>query len=96
MNREQQVTAVAEAFAEVMKQWLSKEEFAAMKRLNETDPEYAPGGACASHNYCDANMAMDAAMKQVLGDGYRIDDETLHPIWNDAWSLARKLYLGNQ
>jgi hypothetical protein len=95
MTRDEQITAIAEAFSEVMRQWLSPAEFAEMKRRNECDPAYA-GKCCASHDFCDANMAMDAAMQDVLGDAYRIEDETLHPIWNEAWSLARKLYLGTQ
>jgi len=99
--RDDQVTAIAEAFSEVMRQWLSRDEFAEMKRLNETDPDYA-NGACASHNYCDANMAMMEAFDHVMGhnmiptdaDGEISEQDTA--IWNEAWELARKLYLGSQ
>lgn len=90
-----QITQIAEAFAEVMRQWLSPTEFDEMKRLNETDPTYS-GGCCASHNYCDANMAMDAAMRDVLGEAYDIESEDQQKLWNAAWTLARKLYLGSQ
>lgn len=95
MTRDKQVAAMAEAFAEVMRQWLSEEEFAEMKRLNETDLAYAKG-ACASHDFCDANMAMEAAFRQVMGRSIAADSQEDANIWNDAWELARKLYLGTQ
>jgi hypothetical protein len=94
MNRDQQVTAIAEAFAEVMRQWLSPAEFAEMKRRNESGGIYA-SGACASHDFCDSNMAMAEAFKGVTGHDVNGDDETDATIWGDAWSLARKLYLGS-
>lgn len=100
MTRDEQVTAIAEAFGEVMRQWLSPAEFAEMKALNET-PAFADG-CCASHNYCDANMAMDAAFQQALGrspimgeDEDPVGSEADCKIWNEAWELARKLYLGS-
>lgn len=95
MNREQQITAIAEAFAEVMRQWLSKDEFAEMKRRNESDPTYS-GKVCASHDFCDANMAMWPAFQQVMGHKVDGDNEADCAIWNEAWDLARKLYLGHQ
>lgn len=96
----EQTTAVAEAFVHVLRQWLTADEFAEMKRLNATDPDYS-SGACASHNYCDANMAMDAAFKQVLGRepnvvGEGPDVEADCKLWHDAWNLARKLHIGSQ
>lgn len=100
-TRDEQIPAIAEAFAEVLRQWLSKNEFEAMKRVNETDPSYADGGACASQDYCDANMAMDAAFQKVLGREPNVVGEGADvvadcAIWNEAWELARKLYLGSQ
>ena len=95
-----QVEPIAEAFAEIMRQWLTRDEFAEMKRRNETDSAYA-GAACASHDFCDANMAMDAAFRQVMdrapdvvGEGLAVEMDCA--LWNDAWELARKLYLGHQ
>ncbi len=102
MIAQDQVTAIAESFAEVVRRWLSREDFAVMKARNETMPCYAGDGACASQDFCDANMAMDAAFRQVLGRAPNLvgesDDEVDADcaLWNDAWALARKLYLGNQ
>lgn len=97
MTRDRQITAIAEAFAEVMRQWLSPAEFTEMKALNET-ARFADG-CCASHNYCDANMAMMEAFDHVMqrsctmGDSAQAEYDCA--IWNDSWSLARKLYLGS-
>ena len=66
-----------------------------MKRLNETDPDYADG-ACASHDFCDANMAMAPAFTQVMGREPDVSSEEDAAIWSDAWELAAKLYIGHQ
>lgn len=74
--------------------WLSPAEFAAMKHLNETDPLYAHD-ACASHNYCDANMAMAQAWEDVLGTEFDADDEAQTRLWSEAWEIARRNALGD-
>jgi len=88
MNRDQQVTAIAEAFAEVMRQWLSREEFAEMKRRNAQNHPLI----CASHDFCDANMAMWEAFKGVRSRDIDGDSEADTALWNDAWALAKRLY----
>jgi hypothetical protein len=101
MTRDQQVNMIAEAFGEVMRQWLTPAEFAEMKRRNETEAAYAEG-ACASHDYCDANMAMMEAFDQIMGRLLTVESDDMAQaeadcaIWNDAWNLSRKLYLGAQ
>lgn len=69
------VQALAGAFADVLVEWLGDEEFAEMKATNAT-PEYAGSDMCASHDYCDANMAMDAAWKRVIGRSPEVSWET--------------------
>ena len=96
MTNEQQIAAVAEEFARVLGDWLSPEQFAEMTRLNKTE-EYTHN-ICASHNFCDANMAMDEAMKKVLGrepniGGDNEDSEDDIDLWNAAWNEARRLYI---
>lgn len=85
---------LADEFASVLRKWLTDGEFAEMKRRNEADPAYA-AGACASHDFCDANMAMEAAWRRVLGrevDAGSAADATL---WNEAWELARSRHIGD-
>lgn len=57
--------ALADAFADVLRRWLSPAEFAEMQRRNAT-PEYG-GPVCASHDFCDANEAMAEAFKALTG-----------------------------
>ena len=95
MNRNDQVTAIAEAFAETLAQMLSKDEFAEMKHRNENNRAYHDG-VCASHDFCDANVPMGTAFKHIIGREPNSASDADAAIWNDAWSLARKLYLGIQ
>ena len=89
---------LADRFANVLRKWLSQREFAEMKHRNETDPVFSEeGGACASQSYCDANMAMDAAVREIIADAdIDADDEAQTAVWNEAWTLARKRHLGWQ
>lgn len=95
MTRDQQVTAIAEAFAEVMRQWLDSREWQLMRERNASQ---ADSNVCHSHDFCDANMAMDAAFNG-LGIPTCLafaDDTPEHEeackLWNDAWTLAKRLY----
>jgi hypothetical protein len=86
-------TQVAAEFTRVLKSWLSPGEWSDMVSKNQNDPAYA-SGACASHDYCDANEAMTAAFQMLdlplPGDD---GDEDVAPepfrIWNESWTLAR-------
>jgi hypothetical protein len=44
---------------------------------------------CHSHDFCDANMAMDTAMKK-LGMSTDLNDDTVLALVNAAWELAKK------
>lgn len=45
-------------------------------------------GVCHSHDFCDANMVMDGAMKMYgIADP---SDENNHALWNEAWDIAVK------
>ncbi len=80
------VAKVATEFVSVLKRWLSTKDFAAMKAINAEDPS---GLCCASHDYCDANMAMDEAIN-TANNGNMISDDDANTLWNDAWAKARK------
>jgi hypothetical protein len=89
---------LADRFAAELREWLSPAQFAEMKAKNAT-PAYA-SGCCASADYCDSNMAMDAAFNAVLGRSLRGDDESTSghaedtALWNAAWEIARKNHIG--
>ncbi len=83
------IEKVGDKFAETLKQWLTEDEFAAVKRTNL----HRKDGSCASHDYCDANMAMDVAMGH-FGFFYVQSDPNLHvDLWNAAWDYAKAKHL---
>lgn len=86
---------IATKFVATLREWLTAEEFAEMKVLNETDPTYK-GDCCASHDFCDANVAMADAFAEVMGHQVDGDNEADCKVWNDAWELARAQELGTQ
>jgi hypothetical protein len=83
---------LAREFSKVLREWLTPSQMAEVIRRNAT-PEYADGLCCASHDFCDANMAMDAALRvnyadRMTGDWVTEDDE-LRGLWNSAWDIAK-------
>lgn len=69
--RDLDVEKLAEAFADVLLEWLEREQFEQMKRDNT---ERGEPGVCASHDYCDANMAMDAAITECTSPTFNVCD----------------------
>ena len=80
---------LAHAFADILLDWLGDEKYEQMKLKNV---EYG-GMCCASHDYCDANMAMLEAWPTVYRREYRFDDEADTLSWNRAWDAAHALGL---
>lgn len=80
---------VAPAFSRILRAWLTADEFA---ELVEKTRDERQKGICYSHDYCDANMAMHAALVEcgaIDEDGFEADDELLVDLFNDAWTLAQ-------
>lgn len=89
------VERVARRFSAVLLEWLGPADMAEVVRRNATD-EYRPS-ACASHDFCDANVAMQHAMEDVLAlgrDALQLEEPTIE-IWDAAWNRAvdRGFYL---
>lgn len=84
---------IAHAFAGVLKEWANPDQWRQMRADNAT-PDYA-GDMCASHDFCDANMAMHAAFLAVLKREPDVVGEapTDLDLWDAAWSVARARYL---
>ena len=53
----------------------------------DASPGYV--NACASHNYCDANMPMDEAFTDILGRSVNAADQADCDLFNAAWRIAR-------
>lgn len=82
---------LAKAFEAKLRAGLTDEQYAEMLRRNQT-PEYAT--CCASHDFCDANMVMFDAWVECFGSEPELESDRDTAIWNQAWDLAIKLYMG--
>ncbi len=85
---------IAEKFAAVLRRWLSPGEFAEMRKRNQTSA-YA-SGCCASHDFCDANMAMEEAFTEIVGRPLDFGSDADTAIWNEAWETARQKFIGGE
>jgi len=82
-----EVKILGKAFAAVLKEWLTDEQFQEMKDWNGQNRD---NPCCASHDYCDANIAMhEAFLKTGIA---KTEDEIFNNItlWNGAWAHARQ------
>lgn len=89
------VARVGDRFAELLKADIGDAKYEMVRQRNATD-KYA--GACASHDFCDANMVMRAAVVEVLdlpGNDWCIDgeDERQCAFWGKAWKHAIAAHL---
>ena len=90
------VAALAGAFTDVLQDWLTPAQFEAMRARNR---RHRGTTTCASHDDCDANMAMIEAFQTTFGAEPRLadqDDGAEGPdiaLWNAAWSLAKVIWL---
>jgi len=77
---------VARDFVNIIRTWLTPTQLAevAAKNAMNLDADW-----CATHDYCDANVAMDAAFAARLGRSVRGNDESDCRLWRDAWDIAR-------
>lgn len=90
MSREAQIHAIAEAFADRIHDATTEDEFAEIKRLNATE-DYK--FACASHDFMDANIEMDAAFCEVMGRDADAGSYEDAEVWNRAWDMAKSGWL---
>ena len=82
---------IGNRFAEILNSWLTPEQWEAVKAENSKDTTTLN---CASHNFCDANMAMVEAF-EFFQEELPDDDGDLaqFDLWNNAWSYAKNKYL---
>lgn len=84
---------VARRFVACLRAEIDPADFAEMRRRNAT-AAYADIGACASHDYCDANVVMDGALCAVLGIDADAEDRDYRAhadLIAAAWRLARPM-----
>lgn len=84
------VETLSDAFIRLMCEELTPHEMDLVRELNREETSRA---VCHTHDFCDANMVMDAAVRDlgfealVDRDDYG-DDERFCETWNAAWSRA--------
>lgn len=92
MTSKPTTSQVAHAFIKQLREDIGEENFAEVCRLQREKPI---AGVCYSHDYCDANMTMDAALAS-LGVVALPDDEDGMPdwvvdLWNASWDEVKEL-----
>lgn len=87
--------SLAIKFAELLKKEVGLINFAMLKFKNWSEIEPS---VCHSHDYCDANMVMDAAFQSFgidpLPDIEAGMSQEVVDRWNEAWDFAKDNYLG--
>lgn len=81
IKEKSQLIVLGYAFAEQLLADIGMDNLKEVVRRNAT-PEYVR--CCASHDFCDANMSMDAALKKHGIDGLKNTD-----LWNKVWEYAK-------
>lgn len=78
---------LAQIFGEKLQEALDDEQLrAAIARNNAEGPH---SEVCHSHDFCDANMVMDAAWREMFGQELDPTNQAECDIWNDAWAIAK-------
>lgn len=95
------INFLAGQFADVVHDWTTPEQFEEIKVRNRTNGDLV----CATHDFFDANEAMDAAFRQAFGRGSWLptdvedgkcteaDHEADVALWNAAWTVAKNGWL---
>jgi hypothetical protein len=92
------VTELADGFIAVIQSWLDEDELRMVRHRNRRQVAET-GHGCATHDFCDANMAMHEAWVKLTGQN-PLDfqdeeaggmDQVTTTLWNRAWDLAIRL-----
>jgi hypothetical protein len=83
---------LAARFSNELRKWLTPGQMAEVNARNAT-PQYL--GVCASHDFCDPNMAMLRAYSRLTGIGEdRVDINSVIGLMNEAWEIAKHSNFG--
>lgn len=77
---------LANKFSMILRSWLSEEEMQEVIKRNKSETNRS---VCHSHDFCDANMAMQEALES-FGLTVSADSDEDAALWNGAWNLAQK------
>ena len=84
---------LAKCFSVVLREWLTDSDISRINAANAASGYDAL--VCASHDYCDANMAMLEAVSNATGIGVDdidvdVSDARFCEVLNEAWAIAKR------
>jgi hypothetical protein len=84
---------IADRFADILKAWLTRAQYTEMRRRNAT--RLYRHNICASHDFCDANIAMAEAFEEALYRPADIGGDSKQSqadigLWCRAWEIAKR------
>lgn len=91
MNPLPTVDALADRFAELMFSLLDGRDTLLMMQRNAENAAKGDN-CCASHDFCDANVVMCDALKELAGESVNVNADDVVALWNDAWDIAKRRY----
>lgn len=91
---QKEIERLALVFSGLIAAEFSADVLAEIKRKNAT-PDYQ-AGACATHDYCDANMFMEAAFNYAYRRPPELESESDLDLWNEAWHFAHREFLSEK
>ena len=85
VNMDEVTKMISDQFINIITNWLSTDELIELRIKNK---ELINSRICATHDYCDANMAMFEAFSKC---NIEFDPQNNAHIdqWNEAWNLAK-------
>ncbi len=86
---ESHLQAIAALFSSILKSWLTTEQIEEINALNSSE-EYKTNGHCATHEYCDPNVAMDSAYFAITGQEIDLQIATDVEQCSKAWNIAKE------
>jgi hypothetical protein len=92
MNRSVLITQVANVFGTLLFQHLGDLKMAAIVAVNAANTSDGHPETYASHDWCDANVFMEAAMLAVAPgyEGFNANNQDAVTLCNEAWGLAKR------
>ncbi len=86
-----QIEQLAREFSMKLRHYLSEHEMSQVISLNESEEDPT---ICHSHDFCDANEAMQDAFIKLFGRSCNLNPEKIPNqdlvLWNEAWAMAKE------
>lgn len=90
---------IARRFIQEVRSELTVEQLQEVVEKNSTE---AYEGCCATHDFCDANLLMEAAWislglkTPIEHDAEDIETSKVYDKWNEAWDLAKAAHFNEE